>query len=180
MHDTRRLTARQRTAFTAIRGSAIQVGSNAIIVHSGGTFNACDGAHWFVYGTVEIVAPYTISGNAAYHMVLEPQSNFNFSNGPFSVAVVGTPDIFVGVRQRLRRKSAGHEFKRHHLFRRGADRQGSSHTPVSARSSPQAAASIFCPATPPEVSRPTLATANTHKGVERCLFNPFAMVLAGG
>jgi hypothetical protein len=78
---------------TTNTGVGIQVGGGSIVYHRGGYFSACDVAHWFIYGQVGIVGTYTINGNAACHVVMEPQSVFSPSNGPFTINLVGTPNF---------------------------------------------------------------------------------------
>jgi hypothetical protein len=73
------------------QGVAITVSGNATCFHRGGTFNACDVAHWWNYGFVWVYGSYTIAGNAKYHIVAQPQSSWGAGQGPYSINVVGTP-----------------------------------------------------------------------------------------
>ena len=75
------------------QGCAFIIGGGGSVTHWGGTFNGCDSAHWFNYGEVQIVKPYTIAGNAQYHIVCEPQAVWGSSNGPFNIALSGTPNF---------------------------------------------------------------------------------------
>jgi hypothetical protein len=76
---------------TTNTGVAFQVGGQAIIMHRGGTFQACGVAHFWTNGQCWCVGAYTIAGNAPNHIVVQPASVFTCTNGPYSVSLVGTP-----------------------------------------------------------------------------------------
>ena len=75
------------------QGCAFVIGGNGAVTFYGGTLSACDYAHFFNYGIIEVVAAYTIAGNAKNHIINQPSSVFATSNGPFNVALVGTPNF---------------------------------------------------------------------------------------
>jgi hypothetical protein len=79
---------------TSNTGVAFQVGGQAIIMHHGATFTGCGTSHVYVAGgQCWAVQAYTIAGNAPCHIIVQPSSTFNCTNGPWSVSLVGTPSF---------------------------------------------------------------------------------------
>lgn len=74
------------------QGMAFQVGGAAIIQHKNATFSNCSVCHiWVNGGQVWGVGPYSITGGAMLHAATQPNSIINFSNGPYSITLSGTP-----------------------------------------------------------------------------------------
>jgi hypothetical protein len=78
---------------TTNTGMAFQVGGNAIIMHKGGAFGACQAAHFWCVGACWAVGGYSISGGAQYHIVIEPPGTFECTNGPWTISVAGNPNF---------------------------------------------------------------------------------------